>query len=1113
MRAPSPSWQTSASVLLAGLLGLPSQVSAACAPGFTSCGTDCFDPALGEYHCVTAPSGEPLLVQGPGFNPADADAEVLPPGEQTLTTPGNEGKSFRTITMINQCTTKVWPAIQGKFGDPVPADGGFGMSPGQTVHLQVPVAWESGRIWPRTGCKINNGKVFCETGTCGIKENGYGVKCKGNGGVPPYTIVEFTLHGYKNLDYYDLSQVDGHNIGISVQALNGRKIGDPKWVEPTFDCGSASCRMDITTLCPPELSFKSSDGKRTVACGSLHNAVEDLVQRTLHPDPLKALFDDSAKRSLVGCTCDPPSHCYSKLDKRPEAEGKRCYVEEWPTIQAPGPWPKQYERVFKDRCALAYSWQFDDMSSTFNCFDADYKIQFCPAAECGTEAGGKTCPNGACCSNAGTCGTSAAECGDGCQSGCNSLEDFPGPGKCDTPPVSKVIGYYSNTGPFRGPQCAGQLPPTRPRDLRISGLTHLVYQYGVVTAGFQLGTSRSEDDDLIKEMNGLKGAGVKTLWAIGGWDFNTPGSGTESRFSSMAASSGNRATFIKDILKNIPARGFDGIELDWQFPGGARGGSDADGANFVTFLQELRKAADSSAVPMIIAVSVPPPQMNLGNFDLGGIYKVADWVTVRVYEYSGFAPGLTDKTDANRLPPISWGPESGGLTPLPSKVEIDNGLRAALKAGIPREKLVMGISFGGRTYSNPNPSCVDPKCTATYVGKPGACSNTAGFISYGEAEAAPGRQIVQNPSALVDMSVVAASNDQWMTYENPTTVRNKLQIANNQCLVGVSVSTLDMDPSGVLLMAVLGNANGNLPSSGACPQDGGRWPTTMAGSIHSYKCPYSEGEIHRQCGSDGKWGDIVNDCDGTTSQYFKDDFLTCANGPDVSSTFASLNIADVPGGGGGSSFAPAAAILRRQRQGLNGTHQLQTNFTTPARPASQPLKNNPAAVAKPAVVKAAAAPSATVQDLWDLMRTNPAGQDLPYAAGIFNGTSGRATPPPVSSTTSAAPSGPTIPPSQGGTCASTNCGVFDATSYVCCDGQLCPNVAPRRCDKACFNPSNNSCCNNQLGPPGATCAGPTTAAPPPPTPTTATAPPAQTGLPPKEGGLCQSTNCGVYDGM
>lgn len=53
---------------------------------------------------------------------------------------------------------------------------------------------------------------------CGNK-----IECGGNGGAPPASLAEITLNGWGNIDYYDISLVDGFNLAVSVSKLGGSK--------------------------------------------------------------------------------------------------------------------------------------------------------------------------------------------------------------------------------------------------------------------------------------------------------------------------------------------------------------------------------------------------------------------------------------------------------------------------------------------------------------------------------------------------------------------------------------------------------------------------------------------------------------------------------------------------------------------------------------------------------------------------------------------------------------------------------------------------------------------------------------------------------------------------
>lgn len=73
----------------------------------------------------------------------------------------------------------------------------------------------------------------------------------------------------------------------------------------------------------------------------------------------------------------------------------------------------------------------------------------------------------------------------------------------------------------------------------------------------------------MKEQN----SNLKTLIAIGGWN-----EGSET-YSKMAADPVKRARFINSALELVQKWGFDGFDLDWEYPG-QRGGSSDDIVGF-----------------------------------------------------------------------------------------------------------------------------------------------------------------------------------------------------------------------------------------------------------------------------------------------------------------------------------------------------------------------------------------------------------------------------------------------------------------------------------------------------------------------------------------------------
>ncbi|XP_077238503.1 pathogenesis-related thaumatin-like protein 3.5 [Tasmannia lanceolata] len=221
-----------------------------------------------------------------------------------------------TFIVTNNCPYTIWPGTLAGAGTPQLPTTGFRLDSGQSVGIQVTPGW-SGRIWARTGCKFEDwGVGICGTGDCGGK-----MECDGMGPTPPTTLFEITLGKGDDKDYYDVSVVDGYNLPILIV---------PRGVYG--GCNATGCAADLNSGCPKELQ----------------------------------VVEGGEATGVVGCK----SACVAF------GRDEYCCSGEFASPTTCG--PSSYSNIFKRACPKAYSYAFDDGSSTFTCKAFDYAITFCP---------------------------------------------------------------------------------------------------------------------------------------------------------------------------------------------------------------------------------------------------------------------------------------------------------------------------------------------------------------------------------------------------------------------------------------------------------------------------------------------------------------------------------------------------------------------------------------------------------------------------------------------------------------------------------------------------------------------------------------------------------------
>jgi chitinase len=323
-------------------------------------------------------------------------------------------------------------------------------------------------------------------------------------------------------------------------------------------------------------------------------------------------------------------------------------------------------------------------------------------------------------------------------------------------------------------------------------LTHLNFAFAHINATHRVFLDSPGTGPSLRNLQALKRQNpqLKIILSVGGWQ--------AEGFSDAALTDSSRQVFADSAAQLLREYSLDGIDLDWEYPGQGVAGikyRPEDKHNFTLLLQTLRATLDSQSAAhkrtggnryLLTIAAADREYFEYTEMDQAHVYL--DWINLMSYDFfnsltptTGHHAGLYRSEHAR-----------------PSDRNADSAVTQYLVAGVPADKIVLGVAFYGRGFAGVtarNNGVNQPyehfEGEHSYADLVGKLIGKQGFVRYWDARAqAP---YLWNPSSRV-----------FITYDDPQSIAIKAHYVIEHRLGGVMFWELSQDREGELLDAITG---------------------------------------------------------------------------------------------------------------------------------------------------------------------------------------------------------------------------------------------------------------------------------------------------------------------
>lgn len=340
----------------------------------------------------------------------------------------------------------------------------------------------------------------------------------------------------------------------------------------------------------------------------------------------------------------------------------------------------------------------------------------------------------------------------------------------DLQPKRAIFGYYASYN-FKG-YSEEQLK---------CNVINLSFAY--VNSDYSL-DMKSLTENILYGALSVRKQGIRVVLSIQGYGDNS------KNFSNAAKTSQSRATFIENIVNVVEKYHFDGVDLDWEYPGWfTPSKKDSEAENYTLLCQELNAALKGKNENYLLTAAIPGGSEGFKRYDLEECSKYLDYIHLMTYDLE-----VSSKVYHHTALYTNIGKGTA------QDASVDSSVYNFKLKGVPSEKLVVGVAFYGK-YTVPSNS--------TNGGLGGDSANGKyTTLTYSRIKSMFLSRLGNGVTEYWDSTCYApylydSENNYFITYENAKSINEKAKYVRKNGLAGIMIWELGEDSDDKDLMSAV----------------------------------------------------------------------------------------------------------------------------------------------------------------------------------------------------------------------------------------------------------------------------------------------------------------------